>query len=329
MWQEYLFPATVQEALEMLAAHDGQAQIIAGGTDLVLQSQRGQCMARVMVDITRIPGLDIIEEREGYVTIGCQVTHAQIAASPLIRQKAEVLALACGSVGGPQTRNVGTLVGNVVNALPAADGAVALFALDAEVEVALQPPTSNLQPPTGRRWLPIAEMYTGVGKCAINPCAQMVTAIRFRPLTDGWASAYQRLANRKALTLPMLNVAVVVGLETGHRFQVSGHRFQVSGHRFQVSGHRSNGVCSEARIAIGPVAPTPFRASEAEAALIGHAPNAETIAQAAQLAADAADPRDSVLRGSRDYRKAMVEVLVRRALTAAIEKVPPSSPEFP
>jgi carbon-monoxide dehydrogenase medium subunit len=200
---------------------------------------------------------------------------------------------------------VGTLVGNVVNALPAADGAVALFALDAEVEVASM---------DGWRWLPIAEMYTGVGKCAIDPCAQMVTAVRFQPLTEGWASAYQRLANREALTLPMLNVAVVVGLETGHRSQVTGLR--------------SNGMCSEARIAVGPVAPTPFRAWEAEAALAGRAPDAETIRNAARLAADAADPRDSVLRGSRDYRKAMVEVLVRRALREAIEKVIMSSPEF-
>lgn len=286
MWQNYLFPATVQEALDMLAAHGGQARIIAGGTDLVLQSQRGQCVATVMVDVTRIPGLDAIEERDGYITIGCQVTHARIATSPLICQKAEVLALACGSVGGPQTRNVGTLVGNVVNALPAADGAVALFALDAEVEVA---------DADGRRWLPIAEMYVGVGECTINPCVQMVTAVRFRPLSNGWASAYQRLANRKALALPILNTAVVVGLE--------------------------DGVCSEVRIAVGPVAPTPFRARAAEAALIGQTPDAETIAQVARLAAEAADPRDSVLRGSRDYRKAMVEVLVRRALTEAVTKV--------
>ena len=285
MWQKYLFPATVHEALEMLAAHGGQAQIIAGGTDLVLQSQRGQCPATVMVDITRIPSLDAIEERDGYVTIGCRVTHGQIAAWSLIHEKAEVLALACGSVGGPQTRSVGTLVGNVVNALPAADGAVALFALDAEVEVA------GIE---GRRWLPIGEMYAGVGQCTIDPCVQMITAIRFRPLAGGWTSAYQRLASRKALTLPMLNAAVVLGLE--------------------------DGMCSEARIAVGPVAPTPFRAREAEAALVGQAPDAETIGQAAWLAADAANPRDSVLRGSQDYRKAMVEVLVRRALMEVATK---------
>jgi carbon-monoxide dehydrogenase medium subunit len=285
MWQQYLFPATVQEALEMLAAHRGESQLIAGGTDLVLQSKRGQCPATVIVDITRIPGLDAIGEREGYVTIGCQVTHAQIAASPLIRHKAEVLALACGSVGGPATRNVGTLVGNVVNALPAADGAVALFALDAEVEVA----DAN-----GRHWRPIAELYAGVGKCVLDPCAQMVTAIRFPPLEPGQASAYQRLANRKALALPTLAVGAVVGVR--------------------------DEVCDVARISVGPVAPLPFRAREAEAALTGQPPTTEAIARAAELAEQAAQPRDSLLRGSSDYRQAMVRVLVRRALAEAVAK---------
>jgi CO/xanthine dehydrogenase FAD-binding subunit len=285
VWQKYLFPATVQEALEMLMAHPGESQIIAGGTDLVLQSKRSQRPATVIVDITRIPGLDFIVERDGLIVIGCQTTHAQIAVSSLIRQKAEALALACGSVGGPATRNVGTLVGNVVNALPAADGAVALFALDAEVEVA---------DADGRRWMPIAELYAGVGKCVLDPCAQMVTAIRFRPLEPGQASAYQRLANRKALALPTLAVGTVVGMK--------------------------DGVCDAVRIAMGPVAQTPFRAREAEAALMGQPPTPEAIAHAAELAEQAAQPRDSLLRGSRDYRQAMVGVLVRRALTQAVAK---------
>ncbi len=285
MWQKYLFPATVQEALEMLTAHPGESQIIAGGTDLVLQNKRGQCPATVIVDITRIPGLDFIVERDGFIAIGCQATHAQVARSPLVRKKAEVLALACGSVGGPATRNVGTLVGNVVNALPAADGAVALFALDAEVEVA---------DASGRHWMPIAELYVGVGQCVLDPCAQMVTTIRFRPLERGQASAYQRLANRKALALPTLAVGTVVGVR--------------------------DGVCDAVRISVGPVAPTPFRAREAEAALMGQPLTTEAIAHAAELAEQAAQPRDSLLRGSRDYRQAMVGVLVRRALTEAVAK---------
>ena len=285
MWHKYLFPATVQEALEMLTAHPGESQIIAGGTDLVLQSKRGQCPAAVIVDITRIPGLDFIVERDGFIAIGCQATHAQIAVSPLVHKKAEVLALACGSVGGPATRNVGTLVGNVVNALPAADGAVALFALDAKVEVT----DAN-----GQRWMPIAELYVGVGQCVLDPCAQMVTAIRFRPLEPGQASAYQRLVNRKALALPTLAVGTVVGVR--------------------------DGVCDAVRISVGPVAPTPFRVRQAEATLMGQPPTSETIAHAAELAEQAAQPRDSLLRGSRDYRQAMVGVLVRRALTQAVTK---------
>ncbi len=278
-WTEYLFPQTVEEALEMLAAYGGRARLIAGGTDLVLQAERGLVRAEVMVDITRIPGLDFIEERGGWIYIGPQVTHAQVAASPLVREKAGVLAQACGSVGGPQIRHVGTLVGNVVNAMPAADGAVALFALDAEAEVADR---------TGREWRPIAELYAGVGQCRVDPCAQMVTGIRFRPLPPAARWAYLRLAQRKALILPMLNVAAVAEVEDG---------------RFR-----------EVRIAIGPVAPTPLRARAAEERLRGAPVDRESIAEAARLAEEAANPRDSVLRGSAEYRRAMVGVLVRRAL---------------
>jgi len=284
MWDEYLFPASVEEALEMLEAHGGEARIIAGGTDLVLQSQRGQCPAKAMVDISRISGLDYIEEHNGLIYIGAQVTHGQVAASPLIRSRAGVLAEACGSVGGPQIRNVGTLVGNVVNALPAADGAIALFALDAEAEVAER---------RGRRWTPIANLYAGVGLCTVDPCAAMITQLRFGALGKGEAGAFERLAKRRALVLPILNAAAIVGLD----------------------GDKVEG----ARIAIGPVAEMPFLAVEAAGTLVGQTPVEERIAWVAQIAAQAAQPRDSLLRGSAEYRKAMVEVLVQRALWRAVK----------
>lgn len=284
-WSDYLFPQSVEEALEMLAAHAGRARIVAGGTDLVLQAESGKCASTVLVDITRIPGLDFCMEQDGFLWIGPQVTHAQLAASPLIREKAGLLAAGCGSVGGPQIRHVATLVGNVVNAMPAADGAVPLFALDAEVEVA---------DAAGRRLRPIAELYAGVGVCTLNPCAQMVTAIRFRPLPVGAGWSFQRLAQRRALILPMLNAAVVV--------QVAEGRFQ------------------DARIAVGPVAATPLRACAAEIALRGRPVGSEAIAEAARLAQEAARPRDSAVRGSAEYRKAMVEVLVRRGLEEAVGK---------
>ena len=92
MWQEYLFPSSVEEALAMLAEREGRARLVAGGTDLIIELTEGQRSADCLVDITRIPGLDQIEDRDGYVHVGARVTHAQVAASPLIRSRAGVLA---------------------------------------------------------------------------------------------------------------------------------------------------------------------------------------------------------------------------------------------
>jgi carbon-monoxide dehydrogenase medium subunit len=175
------------------------------------------------------------------------------------------------------------LVGNVVNALPAADGAVALFALDAEVEVVTL---------AGRTCMPIIDLYAGVGACTLDPCAQMVTALRFRPASHRAGWDFQRLARRKALALPIVNAAVVA--------------------------ESADGRLTDVRIAVGPVAETPFRATAAERVLLSHAPDSAVIEEAARLAARDARPRDSAIRGSREYRTAMVETLVRRALRKAL-----------
>jgi CO/xanthine dehydrogenase FAD-binding subunit len=283
MWDAYLIATSVEDALHKLAELGDGGRVIAGGTDLVLQAQRGQCLAPSVVDVTRIPGLDEIRERDRYVVVGAATTHAQIAASPLIRRVAPLLAQACASVGGPQIRNVGTLVGNVVNALPAADGAVALFALEAQAEVATL---------SGRNWVPIADLYRGIGECTLDRCTEMVTALRFRPLDPSAGCSFLRLARRRALVLPIVNSAVVAGVR--------------------------DGTVAFARIAVGPVAPAPYRALAAERELVGRVPTEALVAQAAQLAARDARPRSSALRGSAAYRTEMVEVLVRRGLSAAL-----------
>jgi CO/xanthine dehydrogenase FAD-binding subunit len=282
MWTEYLYATSVSDALEKLRACSGAARIIAGGTDLVLQSERGQSASGVVVDITCIPGLSFIEERDGWVLIGPLVTFAQASVSPLIRQRAGLLAIASGHVGGPQIRNAATIAGNVVNAQPAADGAIALSALDAELEIA----------EIGQRhWIPIGAAYRGVGDSGIDSTCQMVTGIRFRPLAQSSGYGYQRLSPRRALTLPSVVVAVVV--ETG------------------------DGVIRSARIAVGPVAPAPFRALDAEGYLAGKPASEAISTYAGELAALRAEPRDSLIRGSREYRTAMVSVLVKRALMSA------------
>jgi len=284
MWREYLFPRSIREALEVLNAHGGDARIIAGGTDLVLQRKQGTCAASIAVDISRIPNLDTIKASPNHILIGAMVTHGQVAASPLIRDHAPVLAQACGKVGGPQTRNVGTLVGNVINGLPAADSAIALTALDAEAEV-----TST----EGAEWQSVRSLYLGVGQTCVDSCAQIVTALRFRPLRSAQGNAYERLAKRRSLILPILAVAAVAEVVDGRYGDV--------------------------RIAMGPVAPIPFRAEAAEALLRGRPIGKEAIGLAAIEAAEAAHPRDSVLRGSHEYRQAMVEVLTQRALARATE----------
>jgi carbon-monoxide dehydrogenase medium subunit len=171
----------------------------------------------------------------------------------------------------------------VVNALPAADGAIGLTALDAEAEVAEA---------TGRRWTSLADLYAGVGRCTVDSRQAMITQLRFPALEDGDGSAFERLAKRKALILPILNAAVVLRMD--------------------------HGAVRQARIAIGPVATTPFVATDASASLVGQVPGQAMVAEAARLAAQAAQPRYSLLRGSAEYRKSMVEVLVRRALSRAV-----------
>ncbi len=279
MWRDYLFARSVEEALEMLSRHGGEARLIAGGTDLAIQCQRGECPSKVMVDVTRIPCLERIEEEEGWLTVGAAVTHARAASSELVRRRGRLLADACRVIGGPQIRNAGTVVGNLVTALPAADAALALVALEGEAEVASA---------DGRRWLPLADFHLGVGVCRVNPCAEMITRVRFRALGPEWRSAHERLAQRKVHALPILNVAAVGAVRDG---------------RF-----------AEMRIALGPVAVKPLRVRESEALLQGREPSAEAIREAAELAASRCHPRDSLLRGSGEYRQALVAVMVRRAL---------------
>jgi len=284
--EDYVTVSSTEEALATLASLRGQGRLIAGGTDLVIQLQRGERKAGCLVDITRIPGLDEIRLQESYIVVGATVTHSQIERSPLIRERAPILAEACSKVGSPQIRNVGTLAGNVVNAQPAADGSIALLALDAEAEIA------NL---TGRQWVPIANLFVSPGVSRVDATTEMITAFRFRTQAPLESSAFERLARRKAVALPLINVGVRVLLDADSRH------------------------VREARIAIGPVAQVPFRAEGAEALLRDQPINQETIDEAVETAARESKPRTSLLRASKEYRRELIRVLTRRALLRAIQ----------
>ncbi len=202
-----------------------------------------------------------------------------------MRQRATVLSEACSRVGSPQIRNVGTIAGNVVNAQPAADGSIALLALDTEAEIA------NL---TGRQWVHLSNLFLSPGVSRIDATAEMITAFRFRAHAPCEASAFERLARRQAVALPLINVGVRILLDAG------GRRIR------------------EACIAIGPVAETPFRARDAEKVLIGQAVDDEGLNEAAEAAVRECKPRSSILRASKEYRRELIRVLTKRALLRAV-----------
>jgi carbon-monoxide dehydrogenase medium subunit len=178
--------------------------------------------------------------------------------------------------------------------MPAADGAIIAAALEAEVRVL---------DATGERWLSVADLYEGPGKSRIDSTREIVTHVRFPLPAGAWGSAWRRSGRRPSLVLPTINCAVRVILE--------------------------NDLITSAAIAMGPVGPCPIRARAAEAFLAGQAPRAEVLAEAAERALCDASPRTSVLRASREYRLAVLPVLVEEALTIAVERartspVPPS-----
>ena len=283
MGTEYISPTSVKEVLDILRERKGEARIIAGGTDLILDLKEETREVKYLVDITGIGELGRIEWDGDSISVGAAVSHRQVVSSALIQERAPVLAEAALSIGSPQIRNQGTVVGNVVNAQPTADAAVALLALEAQAEVVTR---------DGKRLMPLEELYQGVGVSTVDSTAEIVTALHFKGLRDNQGSAFMRLAQRKALALPMLNVAGVITVQ--------------------------GGCFRDVRLVLAPVAPMPFRARKAETALQGANVDQAAINQAAEIAASDAQPRDSDLRGSAEYRRDMVEVLVRRALDQAV-----------
>jgi len=283
---DYVSPSSVEEALAILASLQGEGRIIGGGTDLIIQLLRKERSALTLVDVSRIPGLDDIRAEGAQVVIGAAATHSQIALSPTIQKHVPLLAEAVSWIGSPQIRNVGTLAGNVVNAQPAADGAIALLALDAEAEIA------NL---TGRQWVPVGKLCVSPGVSRVDATSEMITAFRVNAASAREGFAYERRARRRVLALPLINVAARVWVDS--------------------DGSRMRDV----RLAAGPVALVPFRAVQTEAVLRGQPISSNLIEEALATLLTEAKPRSSLLRASKEYRRELLAELSRRALTRAID----------
>jgi len=273
-------PETVDEVVAALAEADGDACLIAGGTALVPMLRLGLLRPGRVIALHRARDLDRLEARGAALHIGAMATLAAVHRSSVIWSGWPMLAAAAGKVATPAIRSTATIGGNLGYAEAASDLAPALLCLDAEVEVA---------GPAGQRRLPLSEFFTGFYETALGP-GELVTAVGAPAGPPGARGGYIKFCPRSAEDKPLVGVAAMLALD-------------------------GEGRCRHVRIGLGAAAPTAIRAARAEAGLGGQVLDDAAIQAAADTAAAEADPI-SDLMGSRDYRRAMVRVWVRRLLSS-------------
>lgn len=287
MWQEYFNVTSLLEAQQILAARADQARIIAGGTDLILEMERGvRRDINTLVDISRVPGLDqIVLDEDGLIHLGPMVTHNHCVESRLVVEYAFPLAQAAWQVGAPQIRNRGTIAGNLITASPANDTITPLMALGARVLLASV---------TGSRWVPLDRFYTGVRRIVMQP-DEMLVDIAFPAMKPYQRGAFIKLGLRRAQAISLVNICVLLTFDN------------------LLPGAGNPPHIENAIITLGAVAPVIIHADEAEAFLRNRTLERSTIEQAASLVMQASRPIDDI-RGSAEYRREMTRVCAVRAL---------------
>ena len=283
MEREYCAARTVDEAVSLLKEKNGR--VIAGGTDLMLDLRKGKKRSEVLVDITGIPELTGVSLEEDHIRVGACCTFAQLERDPVVTRYLPALAAGASRVGSPQIRNVATVGGNVVNAMPAADTAVALVGLGAQVEIAGV---------SGRRTCPIEACYERIGHSTVDPEKELITAFSI-PLPAGrvFRNGYRRFSLRESLSLPVVVAAVSVALD----------------------GDTAESV----RIVLAPAGAAPWHAETAEALLRGRTVTPQLAAEAAELAAEKAPFRDSPVRCSAAYKRLVARTMVEDLLLSLTE----------
>lgn len=300
MWKHYHTAGSISDALALLNDEPEHTRLIAGGTDILIELERGaRTGIDTLIDISRIPDLNEIHAEPGResgsaqrITIGALATHNDIVASGILRTHAPLLQQAAWEVGAPQIRNRATLAGNVITGSPANDTIVPLWVLNADI---------RLQSISGIRTVPIRTFYKGVRKTVMQP-DEMLTAIEFDGLRTNQRGIFIKLGLRRAQAISVINIAVILTFDS--------QRGDLS---FDPTIDPSTAVIADAAIALGCVAPTIVSAKSAEETLIGRTLTAETIRSAAQAAVTDIRPISDI-RSTADYRLAMAEVLVMRAL---------------
>jgi carbon-monoxide dehydrogenase medium subunit len=277
-------PASTAEAVELAGRFGESARFLAGGTDLLIQIERGRLFASHVIGLHRVPGLDGVEVN-GRVALGAGVTHRTVETTPAFQTTLRALVEGAEVIGGRQVRNVATVGGNIVNASPAADLVPVLLALDADL---------TLAGGRGERSVSLARFLVGPGRTDRRP-DELLLRVAFARPPERTGSAFLKAGRRRAMEISVVCVAAVVTLDAARE------------------------RCVDARIALGAVAPTTIRAREAERALAGQPAAAAAFTRAGRLAAQACDPISDV-RASAAFRRHLVATLVPRALARATER---------
>lgn len=279
---EYFEPETIEEATQILSEYGERAQLLAGGVDLVPKLRRRMLAPECVVSLLRIPGLDYIKGNGDGLKFGPLTSIRSLELSPLIQKDYLALYEAAHQIASVQVKTTGTAVGNLCVATPASDIAVALFALDARLRIAGA---------SSERTISIEDFFLGVGQTALKP-DEMVAEVLVPPPPAGTGQAFLKLV-RTTADIAKINTAVSLTV--------------------------AGGVCQDARVALGSVAPTVIRARKAEEILKGKAIDQSIIEKAAATAAEETKTITDI-RSTAEYRREMARVLVKRAAGKALER---------
>lgn len=282
---EYLEPLSIEEAVSLLKKYGNKARVLAGGTDLVPLMKEKTVRPECVISIGRIAGLDYIRfDGEKGLRIGALTTLRSIEQSPQLQPKYGLICQAASQMASIAVRNVATVGGNLCNASPSADIAPALLTLSA---------TTKLVSTAGERIVPLEDFFIGPGATALKT-DELLTEVQIPSPPAHTAGVYIKYTTRGGEELALIGVAVLLTLGGG------------------------DGICTDAKVALGAVAPTPIRARGAEGVLKGKKIEQGLIEKAAQTASDESSPIDDI-RGSAEYRREMIKIFARDAIRQAAE----------
>ena len=284
---ECFFPKTLKEALSLLKKYNGKAKVFTGGTDLLPKMKRRELTPKFLIDLNGIPDLRFIKyDRTKGLRIGAATTLNEILESSIVRRRYPVLVDALSQMASTQIRNIGTIAGNLCNAVPSADTAPPLIVLGGRLKII---------GPKRERMVLVEDFFKGPDRTVLDR-NELVREIQIPPPPPKAQGAYLKHTLRREMDLAIVGIGVWLMLDS------------------------KKNICKEIKIALGAVAPVPMRAKKAEGILRGNLLDDDLIENAAKMASEESNPIDDI-RSSAEYRREIVRVLIKRTIKQSLERL--------